>query len=88
MTSITNGMILHGAFAPSQALFSVYGVCKKRVRLASLMRLPNIFVYTHDSIAVGEDGPTHQPVEQLTNLRTTPNLSTWRPCDGVETAFA
>ena len=52
------------------------------------MKIPNIFVYTHDSVAVGEDGPTHQPIEQLTNLRTTPNLATWRPCDTVETAFA
>jgi len=52
------------------------------------MGIPNIFVYTHDSVAVGEDGPTHQPVEQLTNLRTTPGLSTWRPCDTVESAFA
>ena len=89
MTSITNGMILHGGFRPFSGTFLVfmeYG--RNAVRLASLMRLPNIFVYTHDSIAVGEDGPTHQPVEQLTNLRTTPNLSTWRPCDGVETAFA
>ena len=52
------------------------------------MGIPNIFVYTHDSVAVGEDGPTHQPIEQLTNLRTTPNLNTWRPCDTVETAVA
>ena len=53
---------------------------RNAVRLAALMQLPNIFVYTHDSVAVGEDGPTHQPVEQLANLRTTPNLATWRPC--------
>jgi transketolase len=52
------------------------------------MKIPNIFVYTHDSVALGEDGPTHQPIEQLTNLRTTPNLSTWRPCDTVESAVA
>ena len=58
------------------------------VGVAALMNLPNIFLYTHDSVAVGEDGPTHQPVEQLTNLRTTPNLATWRPCDTVETAVA
>jgi len=89
MTSITNGMILHGGFRPFSGTFLVFmEYARNAVRLASLMRLPNIFVYTHDSIAVGEDGPTHQPVEQLTNLRTTPNLSTWRPCDGVETAFA
>ena len=89
MTSITNGMILHGGFRTFSGTFLVFmEYARNAVRLASLMRLPNIFVYTHDSIAVGEDGPTHQPVEQLTNLRTTPNLSTWRPCDGVETAFA
>jgi transketolase len=61
---------------------------RNAVRLAALMELRNIFVYTHDSVAVGEDGPTHQPIEQLTNLRTTPNLDTWRPCDTVESAFA
>jgi len=53
-----------------------------------MMQIPNIFVYTHDSVAVGEDGPTHQPIEQLTNLRTTPGLETWRPCDTVESAIA
>jgi len=61
---------------------------RNAVRLAALMGIPNIFVYTHDSVALGEDGPTHQPIEQLTNLRTTPNLATWRPCDTVETAVA
>ena len=58
------------------------------VRLAALMKTLNIFVYTHDSVAVGEDGPTHQPVEQISNLRSTPNLFTWRPCDTVESAVA
>jgi transketolase len=61
---------------------------RNAVRLASLMRLRNIFVYTHDSVGLGEDGPTHQPVEQLSNLRMTPNLSVWRPCDTVETCVA
>jgi transketolase len=61
---------------------------RNALRLAALMKIPNIFVYTHDSVAVGEDGPTHQPIEQLTNLRTTPNLLTWRPCDTVESAIA
>jgi transketolase len=61
---------------------------RNAVRLAALMQIPNIFVYTHDSVAVGEDGPTHQPVEQLTSLRTTPGLETWRPCDTVESAIA
>jgi transketolase len=58
------------------------------VRMAALMKQPSIFVYTHDSIGLGEDGPTHQPVEQLTSLRTTPNIQTWRPCDAVESAVA
>ena len=89
MTAITNGIMLHGGFRPFSATFLVFmEYARNALRLASLMKIPNIFVYTHDSVAVGEDGPTHQPVEQLTNLRTTPGLSTWRPCDTVESAVA
>jgi len=89
MTAITTGMLLHGGIRPFSGTFLVFmEYARNAVRLAALMQVPNIFVYTHDSVAVGEDGPTHQPVEQLTNLRTTPGLSTWRPCDTVESAFA
>ena len=89
MSAITNGMALHGGFRPFSGTFLVFmEYARNAVRLAALMGVPNIFVYTHDSVAVGEDGPTHQPVEQMTNLRTTPGLSTWRPCDTVESAFA
>ena len=89
MSAITNGMTLHGGFRPFSGTFLVFmEYARNAVRLAALMQIPNIFVYTHDSVALGEDGPTHQPVEQLTNLRTTPGLSTWRPCDTVESAFA
>ena len=89
MTAIANGMALHGGFIPFTGTFLVFmEYARNAVRLAALMEQRNILVYTHDSVAVGEDGPTHQPIEQLTNLRTTPNLSTWRPCDTVESAFA
>ncbi len=89
MTAITNGMCLHGGLRPFSGTFLVFmEYARNAVRLASLMRLPNILVYTHDSVALGEDGPTHQPVEQLTNLRTTPNMNVWRPCDLVETCVA
>ena len=89
MTAVTNGMMLHGGFRAFSGTFLVFmEYARNALRLASLMKIPNIFVYTHDSVAVGEDGPTHQPIEQLSNLRTTPGLSTWRPCDTVETAVA
>ncbi len=89
MTAVSNGLLLHGGFRPFTGTFLVFmEYARNAVRLAALMQIPNIFVYTHDSVAVGEDGPTHQPVEQLTNLRTTPGLETWRPCDTVESAFA
>ena len=89
MTAITNGMALHGGFIPYSGTFLIFmEYARNAVRLASLMGIRNIFVYTHDSVALGEDGPTHQPVEQLTSLRTTPKLSLWRPCDTVETAVA
>ena len=89
MTAISNGIQLHGGYRPFTGTFLIFmEYARNAVRLAALMKVPNIFVYTHDSVAVGEDGPTHQPVEQITNLRTTPNLHTWRPCDTVESAFA
>ncbi|MEZ5558466.1 MAG: transketolase [Pseudomonadales bacterium] len=89
MTAISNGMLLHGGLRPFTGTFLVFmEYARNAVRLAALMRIPNVFVYTHDSVAVGEDGPTHQPIEQLTNLRTTPGLDTWRPCDTVESAVA
>ena len=89
MTAIANGLALHGGIIPYTGTFLVFmEYARNAVRLACLMGLRSIFVYTHDSVAVGEDGPTHQPVEQLANLRTTPNLSLWRPCDAVETAWA
>jgi transketolase len=89
MTALMNGVGLHGGFVPFSATFLMFmEYARNAVRLASLMQLRNIFVYTHDSVALGEDGPTHQPIEQLTNLRTTPHLSTWRPCDTVESAVA
>ncbi len=89
MTAITNGLVLHGGLRPFSGTFLVFmEYARNAVRLAALMKIPNVFVYTHDSVALGEDGPTHQPVEQLTNLRTTPGLSVWRPCDTVESAVA
>ena len=89
MTAIANGLALHGGFIPYTGTFLVFmEYARNAVRLASLMELQQILVYTHDSVGLGEDGPTHQPVEQLTNLRTTPNLSVWRPCDAVETLCA
>ena len=89
MTAMSNGMLLHGGIRPFTGTFLVFmEYARNALRLSALMGIPNIFVYTHDSVAVGEDGPTHQPIEQLTNLRTTPNLDTWRPCDTVETAIA
>ena len=89
MTAVCNGMLLHGGLRPFSGTFLVFmEYARNALRLAALMKIPNVFVYTHDSVALGEDGPTHQPIEQLTNLRTTPNLSTWRPCDTVESAVA
>ena len=89
MTAISNGINLHGGYRPFTGTFLIFmEYARNAVRLAALMRTPNIFVYTHDSVAVGEDGPTHQPIEQISNLRSTPNLFTWRPCDTVESAVA
>ncbi|MHA7848316.1 transketolase [Serratia sp. D1N4] len=89
MTAITNGIALHGGFLPYSATFLMFvEYARNAVRMAALMKIRNVFVYTHDSIGLGEDGPTHQPVEQLASLRVTPNMSTWRPCDQVESAVA
>ncbi len=89
MGTVLSGLALHGGIRPFGGTFLVFmDYMRNAVRLASLMRLPVVYVYTHDSIGLGEDGPTHQPVEQLANLRSTPHLSTWRPADAVETAVA
>jgi transketolase len=89
MSAIMNGMLLHGGIKPYGATFLVFtDYARNAIRLSALMKIPNIFVYTHDSIALGEDGPTHQPVEHLVTLRSTPNLKNWRPADLVETAVA
>ncbi|KGE77626.1 transketolase [Halomonas salina] len=89
MGAIMNGLALHGGFVPYGATFLIFmEYMRNAVRMAALMGQRAAYVFTHDSIGLGEDGPTHQPVEQLTSLRTTPNLSTWRPCDAVETAAA
>jgi len=89
MTAIASGIALHGGFIPYTATFLIFmEYARNAVRMAALMRQHSILVYTHDSIGQGEDGPTHQPVEQLANLRSTPKLSVWRPCDNVETAVA
>ena len=89
MSAIGNGISLHGGFKHYAATFLIFmEYARNAVRMAALMKQPQVFVFTHDSIGLGEDGPTHQPVEQLTALRSTPNLYTWRPCDSVETAVA
>jgi transketolase len=89
MSAIMNGIALHGGLLPFGATFLMFmEYARNAVRMAALMKIRNIFVYTHDSIGLGEDGPTHQPVEQTASLRCTPNLSTWRPCDTVESAVA
>ncbi len=89
MTAIQNGLALHGGFLPYGGTFLVFSdYARNAVRMAALMKLRNIMVYTHDSIGLGEDGPTHQPVEHLASLRLIPGLDVWRPCDSVETAAA
>ncbi|WP_371188894.1 transketolase [Thalassotalea maritima] len=89
MSAIMNGIALHGGFVPYGATFLMFvEYARNAVRMAALMKQRSIFVYTHDSIGLGEDGPTHQPVEQLASLRLTPNLYNWRPCDAVESAVA
>ncbi|SIQ48035.1 transketolase [Aeromonas veronii] len=89
MSAIMNGIALHGGFIPYGATFLMFmEYARNALRMAALMKQRAIFVYTHDSIGLGEDGPTHQPVEQIASLRLTPNMSTWRPCDQVESAIA
>jgi len=89
MSAAGNGITLHGGFVHYSATFLVFmEYARNAVRMAALMKQPHIFVYTHDSVGLGEDGPTHQPIEQLTSLRTTPNLFTWRPCDTIESAVS
>ncbi len=89
MTAIANGMTLHGGILPFTGTFLIFmDYARNAVRMSALMGIRNIHVYTHDSIGQGEDGPTHQPVEQLANLRGTPNMSVWRPCDSLETVVA
>ncbi|WWO98951.1 MAG: transketolase [Candidatus Dasytiphilus stammeri] len=89
MTAIANGIALYGKFLPYTATFLTFAeYARNAIRMSALMKIPQIFIYTHDSIGVGEDGPTHQPIEQLATLRLIPNLSTWRPCDSVETTIA
>lgn len=89
MTAIANGLALHGGFIPYTATFLVFSdYARNAIRMAALMRQRQIMVYTHDSIGLGEDGPTHQPVEHIPSLRLIPNLDVWRPCDALETAVA
>jgi transketolase len=89
MGAIMNGIALHGGFVPYGATFLIFmEYARNAVRMSSLMKKRIIYVFTHDSIGLGEDGPTHQPIEQLTSLRTTPNLDCWRPADAVESAIA
>ena len=87
MSAIMNGLALHGGFKPYGATFLMFSeYARNALRMAALMKSPTIFVYTHDSIGLGEDGPTHQPVEQTATLRLIPNMQVWRPCDAVESA--
>jgi len=87
MSAIMNGVILHGGFVPYGATFLMFSeYARNALRMAALMKIQSIFVYTHDSIGLGEDGPTHQPVEQTATLRMIPNMQVWRPCDAVESA--
>ncbi len=87
MTAMGNGLVLHGGLVSFTSTFFVFSdYMKPMIRLAALMGLPHTFVLTHDSIGVGEDGPTHQPIEQLASLRTIPNLVTFRPADAKEVA--
>ena len=89
MAAVMNGVALHGGFIPYGATFLIFmEYARNAVRMSALMGQRVLYVFTHDSIGLGEDGPTHQPIEQLTALRATPNLQTWRPCDAVESAIA
>ncbi len=89
MAAIMNGLSLHGGFIPYGGTFLTFSdYARNALRMAALMRIRSILVFTHDSIGLGEDGPTHQPVEHIESLRIMPNMEVWRPCDGVETAVA
>ncbi len=89
MAAIMNGLALHGGFIPFGATFLMFSeYARNALRMAALMKIRSVFVFTHDSIGLGEDGPTHQPIEQIATLRVVPNMVTWRPCDTVETAVA
>lgn len=89
MAAMMNGIALHGGFIPFGGTFLIFmEYARNAVRMAALMRQRSIYVFTHDSVGLGEDGPTHQPVEQLASMRSTPNLDTWRPCDTVESAVS
>ncbi|HUX82348.1 MAG TPA: transketolase [Halothiobacillus sp.] len=89
MSAMMNGMVLHGGFMPFAATFLMFSeYARNALRMSALMKIGSIFVYTHDSIGLGEDGPTHQPVEQIATLRMIPRMNTWRPCDAVESSVA
>lgn len=89
MCAMMNGMTLHGGFIPYGGTFLIFSdYARNAVRMSALMKIRSLFVFTHDSIGLGEDGPTHQPIEQVTSLRIIPNMSVWRPCDSVESAVA
>ena len=89
MAAIMNGLALHGGFRPYGATFLTFSdYARNALRMAALMKIPGIFVWTHDSIGLGEDGPTHQPIEHLASLRVIPNMDVWRPCDVTESAIA
>ena len=89
MSAIMNGISLHGGLIPFGATFLMFSeYARNAIRMSALMKVQSIFVYTHDSIGLGEDGPTHQPVEQIPTLRMIPNMALWRPCDAVESAVA
>ena len=89
MFAAMTGIVLHGCFRPYGGTFLIFSeYARNAIRMAALMKIPTLFVFTHDSIGVGEDGPTHEPIEQTATLRLVPNLDTWRPCDQVETAMA
>ena len=89
MAAVLNGLALHGGFIPYGGTFLVFSdYARNALRMAALMRVRSILVFTHDSIGLGEDGPTHQPIEHLSSLRAMPNMTVWRPCDAVETAVA
>lgn len=89
MAGAMNGMMLHGGYRPYGGTFLIFSeYARNAIRMSALMGIPTMYVFTHDSIGVGEDGPTHEPIEQTSTLRLVPNLHTWRPCDQVETAMA